>query len=99
MRSSEEYEPNARFFDADANQDKDIADKVIFGDWFGVDVIPFMRYFGVYTSKITAADARAKGFYPYQYGYIWETKINLGKESTVKHYAMGRRANELAYVM
>ena len=39
-------------------------------------------------------------FNPYRYGYILEISVQNGLSSTAaKHYAMGRRANELAYVM
>lgn len=99
MCSSEEYEPDARTFDADANKDKDISDRKIFGRSNSRSIPPFMRYFGMYTTKVTPTEARAKGFFPYMYGYIWETKINMGKESTAKHFTLGRRANELGYVM
>jgi secreted PhoX family phosphatase len=44
--------------------------------------------------------ARALGFFPYNYGHVWEVKVNSdGSSTTTKHLSMGRLAIELAYVM
>jgi hypothetical protein len=46
---------------------------------------------------MTAAEGGAK---PYNYGLATEVKVyENGKTKVVKHYAMGRLANELAHVM
>jgi hypothetical protein len=44
--------------------------------------------------------ARALGFFPYNYGHVWEIKVSSdGSYTTAKHLSMGRQAIELAYVM
>lgn len=62
-----------------------------------------LRYWGSYTdgSKITPADARKLGFFPYNYGFPWEIKITskMLTTSVMKHYSMGRNALELALVL
>jgi secreted PhoX family phosphatase len=87
---SEEYPNNARLTEAAKSMD-DIED---------YDK-PMARYFGVdpYSSDTTVEDFRAV-FKPYRYGYPVEVAVSEdGKASVAKHYAMGRVAVELAYVM
>ena len=87
---SEEYPNNARLTES-ANSMDDIEeyDK------------PMARYFGVdpYATSTTVADFK-NIFKPYRYGYPVEVTVNEDGEATpVKHFAMGRVAVELAYVM
>ena len=87
---SEEYPNDARLTEAAASMD-DIED---------YDK-PMARYFGVdpYSEKTTVAGFR-KVFKPYRYGYPVEVRVNKDGKATVdKHFAMGRVAVELAYVM
>jgi secreted PhoX family phosphatase len=59
----------------------------------------FLRYFGLDPATATLAQAKA-AFKPYYYGFPVEVTVATGGTTTVKkHYAMGRRALELAYVM
>ncbi len=87
---SEEYPNNARLTENAASMD-DIED---------YDK-PMARYFGVDPyAKSTTVDQFRKVFKPYRYGYPVEVKVTEGGEAEVqKHYAMGRTAVELAYVM
>ena len=81
---SEEYEPDAKKF------------------YEGGDVRAkdFLRYWGVYKQTVTKEEAMAAGFYPYQYGYPWETKVEADfSETTTKLYAHGRMSYEMSYVM
>ena len=80
---SEEYEPDAKKF------------------YEGGDVRArdFVRYFNVYKQTVTKEEAMAAGFYPYQYGYPWETKVKNFTETTTKLYAHGRMSYEMSYVM
>jgi uncharacterized protein len=56
-----------------------------------------LRYFGL--TEPTVDEAKA-AFDPYNYGYVTEVSLRESGEATaVKHYAAGRRALELAYVM
>lgn len=62
-----------------------------------------LRYFGLKpetdAAPSTVAEAKAV-FDPYNYGYVTEVAVTEAGETTVtKHYAAGRRALELAYVM
>ncbi len=62
---------------------------------------PMVRYFGLdpYARGTTVNDFR-KVFKPYRYGYPVEVAISSdGSPEASKHYAMGRIAVELAYVM
>ena len=84
---SEEYEPDAKAFYA-ATGDTGIKD--------------FMRYFNVYKPDgiFTWEEAQTGGFYPYRYGYPWETKVNADfTETTTKLYAHGRQSYEMSYAM
>ncbi|OJH33970.1 PhoX family protein [Cystobacter ferrugineus] len=58
-----------------------------------------LRYWGL--DPATASIAEAKAVYsPYRYGYVVEVSVDDSGATTVaKHYAAGRRALELAYVM
>ncbi|MCO6185120.1 PhoX family phosphatase [Rhizobium sp. L1K21] len=86
---SEEYSPNA--------------DEVERARTYGqLDdyMLPMARYFGVDTA--TAPISAFKDvFKPYNYGYPVEVKVTNenGDTDVTKHYAMGRGAVELAYVM
>jgi hypothetical protein len=85
---SEEYPPGARAIDAAASLD-DIDDYNK----------PMVRYFGVDPAKMMLDEFRAV-FSPYAYGYPIEVTVTPdGKASPQKHYAMGRVAVELSYVM
>jgi hypothetical protein len=58
-----------------------------------------LRYWGLDPATATVAAAKAV-FNPYRYGFPVEVAVDANANTTVeKHYAMGRRANELAYVM
>jgi len=85
---SEEYEPDAREFEAATTMDE--------WDDYGH---PMLRYFGVDPATATIAEAR-EVFNPYNYGWPLEVTVQEdGNYSAVKHYATGRTALELAYVM
>lgn len=87
---SEEYPNNARATEAAKSMDEiEDYDK------------PMARYFGVdpYAKSTTVDDFRA-AFKPYRYGYPVEVSVSEKGEATpVKHFAMGRVAVELTYVM
>ncbi|HKE15679.1 MAG TPA: alkaline phosphatase PhoX [Kofleriaceae bacterium] len=58
-----------------------------------------LRYFGLDPATATLAEAQAV-FSPYYYGYPVEVAVDEAGATTVtKHYAMGRHAVELGYVM
>eukprot|EP00961_Rhodomonas_salina_P148202 1995315-Rhodomonas_salina.1 len=60
------------------------------------------RFIGAYLpmdGSATNQDLTDAGFQPYWYGFPWEAKIVDGVAHVVKHYAMGRQASELSYVM
>lgn len=58
-----------------------------------------LRYWGVDPATATVAEAKAV-YNPYRYGYVVEVSVDGSGTPTVKkHYAAGRRALELAYVM
>ena len=90
---SEEYEPDAKaFYEAGAAGDVSMITWGALRD--------FMRYFNVYKQTVTRKDATDAGFYPYQYGYPWETKVEADfSETTTKLYAHGRMSYEMSYVM
>ena len=89
---SEEYEPDAKaFYEAGAAGDVSMITWGALRD--------FMRYFNVYKQTVTRKDATDAGFYPYQYGYPWETKVKNFTETTTKLYAHGRMSYEMSYVM
>jgi uncharacterized protein len=67
-------------------------------------VVKHLRYFGHYdgasNATVTREQAMQLGYYPYQYGYPWETVVSKDfTEKTTKLYAHGRMSYELAYVM
>lgn len=83
---SEEYPSDARAYE--------IATTVS-----GLGAGGMLRYWGLDPSTVTLADARA-AYNPYRYGYVVEVAVDGSGTTTVKkHYAAGRRALELAYVM
>ncbi|MCB9994067.1 MAG: DUF839 domain-containing protein [Hyphomicrobiaceae bacterium] len=85
---SEEYPPDARAVES-ANSLDDI------DDYYK----PMVRYFGVDDANMTLEEFRA-AFNPYAYGYPTEITVTAAGEATAaKHYAMGRVAVELSYVM
>lgn len=58
-----------------------------------------LRYWGLDPATATVASAKAV-FNPYYYGFPVEVTVDMnGAATPVKHYAMGRRSVELAYVM
>jgi secreted PhoX family phosphatase len=65
----------------------------------GSSNVNMLRYFGLDPATATVTTARA-AFKPYYYGFPVEVSVGTAGATTVKkHYAMGRRAVELAYVM
>jgi len=88
---SEEYPPNARAIE-EAETTDDIDDYLK----------PMLRYFGItdpFADTVTLEDIRTN-FKPYLYGYPVEVGVaGDGNAQVTKHYAMGRVAVELAYVM
>ncbi len=58
-----------------------------------------ITYYGLNPSTATVAEAKAV-YHPYHHGYVVEVAVDAaGKTTVTKHYAAGRRALELAYVM
>ncbi|MFZ5445235.1 MAG: PhoX family protein [Myxococcota bacterium] len=89
---SEEYPNDARLF----QQGTGATAASIMGFASNVNML---RYFKVTSPTPTAAEARAV-FNPYRYGYVVEVTVAPDATTSVqKHYAMGRRAVELATVM
>ncbi|MET0403924.1 MAG: alkaline phosphatase PhoX [Cystobacter sp.] len=85
---SEEYPPDARPFD-----------NVTAVSGLSSSERSMLRYWGLNPSTATLAEARAV-YSPYRYGYVVEVAVDGSGATTVtKHYATGRRALELAYVM
>ncbi|APR84769.1 Alkaline phosphatase [Minicystis rosea] len=61
--------------------------------------VNILRYWGLDPATATVAQAKAV-FNPYHYGFPVEVAVDVSAKTTVKkHYAMGRHAVELAYVM
>lgn len=85
---SEEYEPNAReVAEAEVLEDVD--------DYFW----PMARYFELDPQNMSLDEFRA-AFNPYAFGFPVEVAVRYdGNTKSTKHYAMGRMALELAYVM
>lgn len=84
----EEYEPDARAFEAATTAAE--VDTL-----FAAHAI----YFKVDPATATLDQLRAV-LTPYKYGFPVEVTVSeQGSATAAKHYAMGRRANELAYVM
>ena len=85
---SEEYEPDARAF-GEATTAAQV-------DSF---FTPHARYFKVDPTVATLDELKAV-LDPYKYGFAVEVKVTAtGATEVAKHFAMGRRALELAYVM
>ncbi len=85
---SEEYPPDARSVEA-ARSYSDLDDYML----------PMALYNGVNTDMAPFAAFKA-AFQPYQYGFSVEVAVNqAGDTKVAKHYAMGRVAVELAWVM
>ena len=87
---SEEYEPDAEEVETTADI-KDLDDYAK----------PMALYFGYDAAASNASmEGFRKVFNPYRYGYITEVMIGDDDQpSGIKHYAMGRFAHELGYVM
>ncbi|OYY31423.1 MAG: hypothetical protein B7X69_06525 [Sulfurovum sp. 39-42-12] len=83
---SEEYEPDARAFEAYENNTS-----LVPKDYGNYNLLNgTLKYWGSDLSKVS----------PYYYGWTPEVKIDAtGAAQYAKHYAMGRMAHELAYVM
>ncbi|MCW2305884.1 PhoX family protein [Rhodobium gokarnense] len=85
---SEEYPADARAIeDAKTIEDIDDYNK------------PMVRYFGLNLSDMTVDDFRA-AYNPYRYGFV--TEVTVAEDGTAtpqKHFATGRVAVELGYVM
>jgi secreted PhoX family phosphatase len=87
---SEEYEPNARTYES-AITKEDIGS--YFGNMSNYFAVPF------YANETTVDDIK-EVVNPYAYGFPTEVIVQEnGSYSVIKHYAMGRMAIELAYVM
>jgi len=85
---SEEYPDDARAFETAANME-DLAE----------DAVAMAQYFGLQPATMTVADFKAV-YSPYNYGFVNEIAVNAAGEAAIaKHYAMGRVAVELPYVM
>ncbi|QRO00516.1 DUF839 domain-containing protein [Archangium violaceum] len=86
--SSEEYPSDARAFEKAST----------------VSALPsadrsMLRYWGLDPTTATIEEAKAV-YSPYRYGFVVEVAVDGSGTTTVKkHYAAGRRALELAYVM
>ena len=88
---SEEYPTDARAADVGTTALQ------VMGNFAGN--LAMLRYWGVDPTTATADDARAV-YNPYRYGFPVEVTVDgSGNASVKKHYAAGRRALELAYVM
>lgn len=57
-----------------------------------------LQTMNLYTGT-TGKTAQSGGSNPYAYGYKFEVSVTKGRAQLVKHYAMGRLANELGDVM
>ena len=89
---SEEYEPNARQW---ADNTIDTYNAAMSGYFPGATGWTFNKNNPTGTPSIAATFMN-----PYNYGWLVEVKVNPNASTDVaKHYAMGRSANELGYVM
>ncbi len=85
---SEEYEPDARQVKASGYLEK---------DGYGNSQA---LYFGLDPAGTAPGYFAAGGLYAYNYGWQIEVKVNTFSDvAAAKHYAMGRLAHELGYVM
>ena len=86
--SSEEYPEDARVFEGVASVGA-----------LTLKERSMLRYWGLDPATATIEEAKAV-YSPYRYGYVVEVAVDgSGATSVTKHYAAGRRALELAYVM
>ncbi|EIE22861.1 hypothetical protein COCSUDRAFT_42448 [Coccomyxa subellipsoidea C-169] len=92
---SEEYEPNGLAFTRNT-----IAElRGGLDSYQNLLLTSQMKYFGKYPNTTTLADIKTL-FKPYKYGYATEmTAYANGTNSVKKHYALGRMAWELPYVL
>lgn len=87
---SEEYPSDAKLFEIGTTATAMLG---------GTYNIPFVRYYGLDPATATPAQVNAV-YNPYRYGYVTEVAVDdAGATTVTKHYAAGRRALELAYVM
>lgn len=85
---SEEYPDDARAFESAASMEEIAEDAVAMAPYFGLD-----------TATMSVADFKA-AYNPYNYGFVNEIAVTeAGDANIVKHYAMGRVAVELPFVM
>ena len=90
---SEEYEPNARQW-VDPTQPITTYNAAMAG-YFNATGWSFNH-----NDPLGTANQASALMSPYYYGWPVEVKVNAGGSTTVtKHYAMGRSANEISYVM
>jgi secreted PhoX family phosphatase len=94
---SEEYEPDARMFGTDPLTGTNFPEGIKYtydGDGNAVEDTYYSAMFDYVGGDATAIN-------PYDYGWAVEVEVKNRKGDTevVKHYAMGRTALELAYVM
>ncbi|WP_051256636.1 PhoX family protein [Cystobacter fuscus] len=88
---SEEYPPDAR-----ATEKAEAAGTV---SGLSSSERSMLRYWGLDASTATVDQVKAV-YSPYRYGYVVEVAVDgSGTTKVTKHYAAGRRALELAYVM
>lgn len=93
---SEEYPADARVYENATNINQLGSGKQMLR-YFGKDIYTDANTDGI--PDLAIADARAV-YDPYNYGFAVEVKVaEAGQTTVTKHYAMGRRALELAYVM
>jgi uncharacterized protein len=93
---SEEYEPDARAFEADTHATATDLASVHFDASF----LAQGQYFGLNTATATVQNVIDSGLNPYRYGFPVEVAVAEDGSTTVnKRLAMGRVALELAYVM
>ncbi|OJH39434.1 PhoX family protein [Cystobacter ferrugineus] len=88
---SEEYPPDAR-----ATEKAETTGAV---SGLSASERSMLRYWGLDASTATVDQVKAV-YSPYRYGYVVEVAVDgSGTTKVTKHYAAGRRALELAYVM
>ncbi len=93
---SEEYPADARAYETATNINQLGTGKQMLR-YFGKDIYADVNIDGI--PDLSIAEARTV-YDPYQYGYAVEVAVTeAGVTNVTKHYAMGRRALELAYVM
>lgn len=86
--SSEEYPADARAYEAATSVSA-----------LGSTERSMLRYWGLDPATASISDAKAV-YTPYRYGFLVEVAVDgSGSATPTKHYALGRRALELSYVM